>query len=266
MDAAGRCVRTASTLKAVLSLALISVLATGTLHYIVLPSLRRRVVPSVEHVVHPRDHDLGLVVDLDVGVDPVEASDPHSTPRSVQRHAQKTLPPGKWAWSDVKTQRGHPVIFTPTEVQHSDTKSTDTSLSSFTEELQTHTSPDNGDCEGCEANTSGPCKHHFLPICFALNTSTETCPSATVACADGRSLPPNTVEVVRLPQKLATKVSTEHQFVFVTAATTNHFCPLLNLLRSLHARAPDVPVIVYDLHGEGEVWLNVRGPHWFAFL
>jgi hypothetical protein len=111
----------------------------------------------------------------------------------------------------------------------------------------------NAKCTGCLANTSGPCRHETLPICFAFGEGTTECEERTFKCeetADSRQLGNN-------PKTQATVASHKDiEFVIVTGADESHSCPLMNQLKSLRQVAPDVPIVVYDL-GTGANHLNV---------
>ena len=172
------------------------------------------------------------------------------------------MPPGEWVWSDVRAQRS---------------ARREASSAVQTERVTLAPSARNGgdreggagpsrpECGACAAGTAGPCRHVFLPICFEINTSTGACPSETTRCRDGTfrtaaaaSQSHGGRQNQNNQRKRGPSDASMPGFVFVTAASANHFCPLLNMLHSLHVTSPDIPVIVYDLETSGGERLDVR--------
>jgi hypothetical protein len=175
------------------------------------------------------------------------------------------MPPGEWVWSDTKVQDSSRSAAPPPMRNQHFSRS----------EMQSR----GNECAACEASTAGPCKHNFLPVCFRSDASTGKCPTETTKCShDEAVLRGAEIAAIDAATKSAAggggtgrggtgrggnggETSTRKsppQFVFVTAASANHFCPLLNMLRSLNVASPDIPIIVFDLEQQGGERLDVR--------
>ena len=98
-------------------------------------------------------------------------------------------------------------------------------------------------CQGCEANTNGPCKHELLPLCFPFAPGTQTCEERTHPCAKEPAVAP------QAPVG-GSNGAARPDFVIVTGASKNHECPLINMLGSLTREGVDTPVIIYELGTE----------------
>lgn len=198
--------------------------------------------------------------DRDLGVEliralPLLSLAPVSSPRNGH-----TMPPGEWVWSDVRARNS---------ARRDSSSAVQTERGTLLSSVGNDGSrvggagPSGTECGVCDAGTAGPCRHVFLPICFDINISTGACPSETKRCKDqtfGRAVAASQSRDSRRDHKYQRKKepALTPGFVFVTAASANHFCPLLNMLRSLNVASPNIPVIVYDLETPSGERLDVR--------
>lgn len=169
------------------------------------------------------------------------------------------MPPGIWSWSDVRTLKHNKKVNTPPTVAFGLGTNSPTGERFGTSEITTivtsvheqmHISAVT-DCGGCEIDSSGPCMHHYLPICFKYIEGTATCPNLTVQCNSIRKrIDKSHSSATEVTNATISAENAQETFVFVTAASRNHQCPLLNLLRSLQNEVPEVPVVVYDLEAK----------------
>lgn len=99
-------------------------------------------------------------------------------------------------------------------------------------------------CSNCFGNSSGPCMHETLPVCFPYKVGTQECEPLTYPCQQG--------ENQRKPGQNLTDVNPQGStnFVIVTGASANHFCSLIGLLGSLANTVPNAKLILYDLASE----------------
>ena len=195
--------------------------------------------------------------------------------------ARGVLPPGNWVWNDANQFKKKQTKQTPppppppvdddltaegagaapgvTEIPADAAQPTDTGAGNA-DGIASATAPA-ASCDGCTQNTRGPCRHTYLPLCFEFTPNTSECGAHTTLCLDS----PVSLEVTEAAREIQpigdgeqaatagahTAQSASADFVFVTASSLNHQCPLLNMLRSLAVSAPSVPVIVYDLENNG---------------
>ena len=185
----------------------------------------------------------------------------HDLLGNIRGQARGVLPPGNWVWNDASQfKQKHKNQSPPPPVIHVTAKTGavqgDTGASSLDSVASATVS--SASCDGCTQNTSGPCRHTYLPLCFAFTPNTSECGAHTTPCL---GLPLSTDEVRETDPVgdggranaagSARAQSVSADFVFVTASSMNHQCPLFNMLRSLAVSAPSVPVIVYDLENNG---------------